>query len=144
MAEPLRPPESKRDAEDIARLLDELGYPATGDQVTVRLDRLAQDDDYVVLVADDQGGVVGLVAAHFLKTLEHDDRWCQVIALVVSSKHRRRGVGAGLLAAVEAESRLRGCAGMLLGSANRRDDAHAFYEALGFRSTGRRFTKPLR
>ena len=45
--------------------------------------------------------------------------------------------------ALEAEARRRGGKFMVLNTAHRRADAHAFYEALGYEHTGRRYAKPI-
>jgi GNAT superfamily N-acetyltransferase len=45
--------------------------------------------------------------------------------------------------ALEDEARRRGGRVMVLNTAHRRADAHAFYEALGYQHTGRRYAKEL-
>jgi GNAT superfamily N-acetyltransferase len=45
--------------------------------------------------------------------------------------------------ALEDEARRRGGKVMVLNTAHRRADAHAFYEALGYAHTGRRYKKQL-
>jgi GNAT superfamily N-acetyltransferase len=62
---------------------------------------------------------------------------------VVDERVRRRGVGAALMRAVEQEARARGCVLLFLTTAERRDDAHAFYRGIGLEETGRRFAKRL-
>jgi GNAT superfamily N-acetyltransferase len=89
------------------------------------------------------GQVAGLAGLHVLPLVEHDEVGCMLTAMVVGAAHRRQGIGAELVGAVEQEARSRGCTRLVLGSANRRADAHAFYERLGFESTGRRFVKAL-
>ena len=74
---------------------------------------------------------------------ERDPPACVVTVLVVAERARRRGVGTALAAALEREARKRGCDRLVLGSAERRADAHAFYARLGYAHTGRRFVKVL-
>jgi ribosomal protein S18 acetylase RimI-like enzyme len=64
-------------------------------------------------------------------------------AIVVDELHRRRGIGEALVQEMEREARQRRCSLIFLTTAGRRDDAHAFYERIGFESTGRRFAKSL-
>jgi GNAT superfamily N-acetyltransferase len=45
--------------------------------------------------------------------------------------------------AVEEEARSRGCVLLYLTTAERREDAHAFYRTTGLEETGRRFAKRL-
>jgi GNAT superfamily N-acetyltransferase len=44
---------------------------------------------------------------------------------------------------LETEARARGCFLMFLTTAERREDAHAFYRRIGFEEAGRRFAKRL-
>ena len=44
---------------------------------------------------------------------------------------------------LEQEARARGGKTMVLNTAHRRSDAHAFYESLGYEHTGRRYAKNL-
>jgi GNAT superfamily N-acetyltransferase len=131
------------DEEAIAVLLGELGYPSDGADVTRRLERIASDPSSRLFVAELNGEVAGLAGLHVLPLIEHDDVGCLLTAMVVAEPFRRRGIGGGLLAAVEREARSRGCTRLVLGSADRRADAHAFYERLGFETTGRRFVKAV-
>jgi GNAT superfamily N-acetyltransferase len=64
-------------------------------------------------------------------------------ALVVDEAHRGQGIGRALFDAVEQEARLRGCELIYLTTAERRDDAHAFYERLGLEYVGRRYLRTL-
>jgi GNAT superfamily N-acetyltransferase len=131
------------DAAAIADLLGELGYPAEAAPVQRRLERIMHDPSSRLFVAEVNGEIAGLGGLHMLPLVEHDELGCMLTAMVVGARHRRQGVGTELLRAVEREARVRGCSRLVLGSADRRLDAHAFYETLGFEATGRRFTKAL-
>jgi GNAT superfamily N-acetyltransferase len=131
------------DAAAIVDLLGELGYPADAARVGRRLERIAHDPSSKLFVAEINGQIAGLGGLHVLPLVEHDELGCMLTAMVVGAEHRRQGIGAELLRAVEREARSRGCSRLVLGSADRRLDAHAFYESLGFEATGRRFVKTL-
>jgi GNAT superfamily N-acetyltransferase len=131
------------DAAAIAGLLGQLGYPAEAAQVERRLERIAGDPSSRVFVAEANGDIAGLGGLHVLSLIEHDELGCVLTAMVVGEEHRRQGIGAELVGAVEREARSRGCNRLVLSSADRRADAHAFYESLGFEATGRRFVKAL-
>jgi ribosomal protein S18 acetylase RimI-like enzyme len=60
---------------------------------------------------------------------------------VVGERFRRQRIGELLMEALENEARKRGGRYVVLNTAHRRADAHAFYEALGYEHTGRRYTK---
>lgn len=130
------------DADDIARLLDQLGYPSRGSAVAARLERLAIVGDRVV-VAELDGHAVGLAHLHVTPALERDRPAAKIGALVVDETHRGRGVGRALVQAAEEEARRRGCELLFLTTAARRNDAHVFYERLGFEQTGRRYGRTL-
>jgi N-acetylglutamate synthase-like GNAT family acetyltransferase len=130
------------DAAAIARLLEQLGYSTDVAAVPVRLRSLQATGDRL-LVAQAGENVVGLAQLHSSASLEHDGPTGKLAALVVDENARQAGVGRRLVAAVEAEARARGCVLLFLTTAERRAEAHAFYERTGFEHTGRRYTKRL-
>ena len=130
------------DADAIATLLDQLGYPADAEAVDARLERLRVVGDRVV-VAEVDGRPVGLAHLQVAPAIERDRPAAKIGALVVDQAHRGRGVGRALVEALEAEARARGCELLYLTTAERRDDAHAFYERLGLEYTGRRYARTL-
>jgi GNAT superfamily N-acetyltransferase len=130
------------DAEDIARLLEQLGYPAAASAIPSRLERLAVVGDRV-FVAEVEGRAVGLAHLQVTPALERERPAAKIGALIVEETQRSRGVGRALVDAVEQEARARGCGLMFLTSSERRDDAHTFYERVGFEQTGRRYSRTL-
>ena len=95
-----------------------------------------------VLVAEENGEVVGvcqvIVFQHFL----HRAGWCcELESVHVRSDQRSRGIGASLLAATEALAKERGCYRIQLTSRNVRGDAHRFYVANGYEATSQGFKK---
>jgi GNAT superfamily N-acetyltransferase len=59
----------------------------------------------------------------------------------VDERVRGSGVGRVIVQAAEHWARERGCRRMVVTTALRRVDAHAFYERIGFTHTGRRYAK---
>jgi GNAT superfamily N-acetyltransferase len=131
------------DAPDIAALLDELGYPSSAGQAAERLERITVDPSTWVIVAEVESELAGLGALHVQNLVERDEPGCQVAGLVVGQRFRRRRIGELLMQALEDEARRRGGKVMVLNTAHRRADAHAFYETLGYAHTGRRYKKQL-
>ena len=131
------------DAVALAVLLGELGYPSTPEQAAERLARIADDPSTMAIVAEADGQVAGLGALHVQTLVERDELGCEVAALVVGERFRRRGIGELLMRALEDEARAHGGKHLVLNTAHRRADAHAFYEALGYEHTGRRYAKKL-
>jgi len=120
------------DAPAIAGLLTELGYPATPEDVTERLNALIRSDaDCVLLVPG------GLIALHRIPRLAEGDVFARITALVVAPERRGQGVGRVLLDAAEEVARGWGCTLLEVSSGRRpeRRAAHAFYRAAGFEET---------
>ena len=136
-------PAALADAEPIARLVTELGYATSAGQMDARLDAILRDDDYETLVACDGGTVVGFLGLRCGLLYESDDRYGQIMAMVVAESHRQRGVGGQLIRAAEAILTERGVRILVVTTGNQRDRAHKFYENNGYTFTGRRYMKRL-
>lgn len=131
------------DASVIAPLLGELGYPSQPDGVRTRLARLLARDDSRVFVAESAAKVLGVLGLHRMPVLTSLSDVAMIIALVVAERVRRSGVGRLLVARAEDEARVWQCGRIMVTSAERRTDAHTFYQRLGYESTGRRFAKTI-
>jgi GNAT superfamily N-acetyltransferase len=121
------------DAAAIASLSAELGYPVEPGDIEKRLAAVLEAIDQAVLVATDADhAVVGWIhgAEHLL--LEVGSR-CEILGLVVSSGHRRSGIGHRLLTAVEAWAHNRGLPEVSVRSNVLRESSHPFYEKHGYR-----------
>jgi GNAT superfamily N-acetyltransferase len=127
------------DAGAVAGLLTQLGYPSDSGAVDERLERLRVVGDRV-LVAELDRRVVGVAHLQVTPALERDRPAAKLGVLIVDEAQRGRGVGRALVEAAETEARLRGCELLFLTTAERRDDAHAFYERVGLEHTGRRYS----
>lgn len=93
--------------------------------------------DALVLVAQEGDELLGYAYATLEPRNWNDllDACGKLNDLFVDQATRRRGVGRALLEAVRAALRERGAPRMVLMSAWRNPDAHAFFEAVGFRRT---------
>jgi GNAT superfamily N-acetyltransferase len=121
------------DADRIAVLLTQLGYPATGGQVRERLGYWRPDPMSLVLVAELAGRVVGCLSLHAIPYLERTGRWARIESLVVDESSRGWGAGRSLIGAAEAAAQRWGCLAVEVTSARDRAGAHAFYQAMGYR-----------
>ena len=129
------------DAEALARLCTQLGYPVVTEVMPTRLARLASDSNARSIVASTGDVVVGLATIHLRYTMNHEAPIAQLTLLVVDEQHRARGVGRVLVEAAEQWARSRGAKRIVVTTALQRADAHAFYERLQYRHTGRRYGK---
>jgi GNAT superfamily N-acetyltransferase len=136
-------PATLADADALAPLLGQLGYPSPPEKVRARIARAAADPAYDAFVAEDAEGIVGLVAVQLGWPFERDGPFVRVIALVTDARARRRGVGARLMAEAERWARERGADQVHLTANLRREEAHRFYEEAGYARTGWRFVRPL-
>ena len=133
------------DAERIAQLSGELGYPATPAQVVTRLRQLKPATKHAVFVAESSdAGLVGWLHVSVSHLLESDVR-AEVNGLVVAEGRRSAGAGAKLLEAAEAWARRHGCLAMNVRSNVIRERAHRFYERNGYEhyKTQKAFRKTL-
>lgn len=131
------------DAAAVAPLLGELGYPATGAEVSPRMLRMLARDDQKILIAENSDGTLGVLALHVFPTLTYDHDLALIMALVITEKARGLGVGRKLVDRAETVARALGASRLMVTTHNRRTDAHAFYERLGFEFTGRRYVRKI-
>ena len=118
------------DAEALALLSGQLGYPADAAAILRRMGALI--DHGVVLVAvDPQGAICGFAHAE-PRCLLIAEPFVELAALVVSENARGSGAGATLLAAVEAWTREHGIASVRVRSNVLRERAHRFYLREGY------------
>ena len=124
-------PATAADAERIAALFTEEGYPAGPSDIVARLGRFASPFS-TVSVAESGGEVLGFVAVHLLPRFEHDDRIARILALVVDAGVRERGVGHLLMEEAERIATNAGAAFIEVTAGHHRPDARHLYEALGY------------
>ena len=131
-----------RDADDVLRLLAELGRPAVADdprgQREVFLDHLTADDA-AVFVAEDRGRVAGVASLWIRPRLNWVTPEAWVPDLYVEERFRRRGLARALLDACAREAKRRGCHRLVLDSGHEREAAHQLYEHYGFVHHGRAY-----
>ena len=131
------------DVAGCAALLGQLGYPATPESLARRLSILLPRDDYALRVAQHDAALVGLAAVHVFPAIHSDRPLAFIAALVVAEAQRGTGIGARLVAELEAFATRNGCDRIIVTTANHREGAHRFYDRLGYEFTGRRYAKSL-
>src|SRR2546421_3278345 len=120
------------DAQALAKLSAELGYPATPADMARRLRMLTPASKNAVLVAETSAaGVIGWLHVSLNVLLESETR-AEVNGLVVADGQRSLGAGAKLLEAAEAWARKNRCRAMNVRSNVIRERAHAFYLRQGY------------
>ncbi len=131
------------DADDVAGLLCELGYPCELHEAVERINVIAANERQVLVVARRDGAVCGLIALDFMYYLPLGTTTCRVTALVVTPTSQGLGIGRQLLKEAERRARTGGASRIELTSGAQRTEAHAFYRACGYKDSSVRFVKQL-
>ena len=131
------------DAAALAPLMCELGYGTTKSEMQMRLQRIATDERYRTFVAVCGGKVCGMIGTLTYPSYEHNDLSGRIVSLVILRMMRRRGIGRALIATAEKDFAQRGIRRVALNTRLAREDAHKFYESLGYERNGWRFVKQL-
>jgi GNAT superfamily N-acetyltransferase len=120
------------DAEAIARLNAEHNdLRATPAQIATHIvQHAAFETPYV---ADRDGVVVGMACLRLLPCLCDPVPYAELTELLVAAAYRRQGIGRALIEHIEAIARAQGAREMVLMTAWRNTEAHAFYHTLGYR-----------
>ena len=134
---------SPADADDVAALLQALGYPCERDDAMERIASILHNDRQALVLARIAGAVCGLIALDFMYYLPLGTTTCRITAMVVTPEAQGRGVGRQLLREAERRARTGGAARLEITSGSQRSEAHAFYKACGYSDGTVRFVKAL-
>jgi ribosomal protein S18 acetylase RimI-like enzyme len=93
-------PATPGDADAVAGLLGELGYPSEVEPSRRRIVQLRRNAADQVLIAATREGILGLASLHVMPVFHRDDHLCRITAFVVAERHRGRRVGRQLAQAV--------------------------------------------
>jgi len=130
------------DAQALAGLLGQLGYPNTTRFVQKKLMRFSKKDDRV-FVATLRGQVIGFASCHIVPLIHQSGNLCRITAIIVAHGFRNSNIGHTLMQVVERHARSRRCTKIEVTSGQHRSKAHRFYGRLGYREVSRRFLKDL-
>ncbi len=119
------------DAAAIAALCDELGYPATRQQVVARLAAIENAAAKVFVAENASGEVIAWLHAGICAQLTGDDE-AEILGLVVAANARSSGIGRALVECAAAWAREHGCTRLRVRSRAERERTHRFYEREGF------------
>lgn len=121
-----------KDSASVAELnRAEMGYDYSEDDTCKKLKKLLDDPSHLILVAENDGEVMGYVHAE-LYDLLYFNTMVNIMGVAVSSKCRRMGIGRALMTEVENWSVSVGADAIRLVSGSQRKDAHKFYERMGY------------
>ncbi|HMC28743.1 MAG TPA: GNAT family N-acetyltransferase [Verrucomicrobiae bacterium] len=119
------------DAEVVAELATELGFPNEIEAIHRRIRPIGQTD-LLLVVADASDKPVGFIQAHRVCIIEVGFR-VEILGLVVSSSARRKGIARMLIGEVELWAQKIGAEVVSVRSNTKRAEAHLFYPAMGYK-----------
>ena len=120
------------DLSRLTSLCSELGYLSDSEQIMYRLERIQSSDSDIVYVAVDNTNVVGWIHVFGSLRLESDP-FAEIGGLIVSSEHRKKGIGKLLINAAEKWALEKDYSKIRVRSRTKRIDAKRFYEREGYK-----------
>lgn len=145
------------DRDRLHLLAGQLGYTTTPEQIQQRLERIQNNPAHHLCVVtlnnnldnplddnSDPNQVIGWAQAQ-VSDLIIIPKQAILFSLVVDSHYRHQGIGKLLMQHIEQWAKLQGCEGVMLYSNRQRQEAHLFYEAIGYTPIKQSlvFAKPL-
>ena len=109
-----------------------------------QLQHIKAEDNYIILVCDDDGEIIGSVMGVICRELYGDCRPFLVVEnMIVDKERQHQSIGTQLLTELEIKAKERNCTQMILVTEKDRKDACAFYEKFGFSQNTTGYKKKL-
>jgi GNAT superfamily N-acetyltransferase len=137
-----------RDAEDgdadaLAILLTQLGYPQEASFVIRKLRELSERASANVFVAEDHGDILGFLSFDSEPAFHREGNIGTITAMCVLETSREHGIGRQLIERAESFAKETGCVRIAVASGVQRLETHTFYRNLGYEEKTKRFIKEL-
>lgn len=137
-----------KDIPSILKLLYDLGRPEPIDDKEIivfksKIREYFSDPAKMILVAESNSKIVGLVSIILLRRLNHAKYEMYIPELVVKKELRYSGIGKALIAKCIEIGKKKNCYRIRLESGNERKESHKFYKTLGFNQSGLSFSKNI-
>jgi GNAT superfamily N-acetyltransferase len=129
------------DADALAILLTQLGYPQDSSFVIQKLKELADRETAKVFVAELDGSVAGFLSFDSEPAFHRNGRIGTITAMCVLENMRGNGIGRQLIEHAEAFAKQSGCVRIAVASGIQRHETHKFYLKMGYEEKTKRFTK---
>nr|MBA5588417.1 GNAT family N-acetyltransferase [Anaerobacillus isosaccharinicus]QOY38579.1 GNAT family N-acetyltransferase [Anaerobacillus isosaccharinicus] len=136
----------KQDIAGLAELMGELGYPTDFKEMEYRMSNILSNNNYQTYVYEEDGKLLGMIGMILCYRFERNESYIRIVAFVVHSELRGKGIGSLLLEEAENWAKKQGANMMTLNSGNRteRNDAHQYYFRRGFEGKATGFYKQLK
>lgn len=125
---------STTDSSEIARLSGQLGCNVEKNQVIERLNKIVDQKDHVVFVAEIEGKLIGWIHAHGRYLIESPP-YVEIGGLIVDSTFRGQKIGKFLVERCEEWSKLLGFKEIRVRTNETRLETLIFYKKIGFENT---------
>jgi N-acetylglutamate synthase-like GNAT family acetyltransferase len=132
-----------QDAGAIRVLLNQLEYPTEDGFIEDKLPDMLAHPDQELLVYEYGKNMVGFVSMHFVPQIALSGAFAIISYLAVDAGCRNKGICAELESYCTKLAKLRKCHRIQLHCHIRREDAHRFYDRLGFQEPRKYLTKNL-
>ncbi len=135
----------KSDLSRLAHLYEQFwGEPSDIAKMERQFDIIEAENTHILLVAEEDGEVVGSVMGIVCRELYGDCRPFLVVEnMIINRQSRRKGIGGLLLSRLEETARARDCTQMILVTEADRTDACGFYMKYGFQKENKGYKKKL-
>ncbi len=131
------------DADVVANLLEQMGYPSTLGFLPHRIAEMNNCERESLLVVEDEGHVIAFISVHFIPQIALEGDFARISYFTVDQDIRSKGVGRLVEEHVIALAKRRGCDRIELHSHSRRTDAHRFYFRQGYEDVPKYLVKYL-
>ena len=122
----------KKDFKQVAALCEQLGYHYPMKSIKKKFRKVSKSKNEALLVACEGKSVLGWTHISIYNMIYYQ-KLGNILGLIVDQNARGKGAGKLLMAAAEKWAKKKGCAGVIVNSAESRKDAHTFYEKIGYR-----------
>lgn len=130
------------DAARLVELIAQLDFEVDASGIEERLGSLARQGE-PLLVVEIGGSVEGCLDWHVMTTIHRPYKVGRIVMLVVDEESRGRRLGTAMVEEAERRMKSSGCELIEVTSNHRLEQAHRYYESLGFVETSKRFGKKL-
>ncbi|QSO52693.1 GNAT family N-acetyltransferase [Alicyclobacillus curvatus] len=122
------------DIEQVSRLCEQFGYPASQEEIEERFRHLQQMHEHQVFIVEQNTAIVGWIQAHGIHSLSSPP-YVEIRGIVVDREYRQQGVGRLLMNAAEQWALEHEYSIVRLRSNAQRPESHQFYPKLGYERT---------
>jgi ribosomal protein S18 acetylase RimI-like enzyme len=126
----------ENDIENLSELYKQFwDEESSPEKMRVTFQRLKNNPNYILLVADQQNNLVGSAMGIICEELYGDCKPFMVIEdVIVAKKQQRLGIASSLMMKLESLAAEQDCNYILFVTEAERTGAHRFYESLGYKS----------